>query len=137
LEEMGLERYNVAAALIGVLAQRLVRKLCPRCKTPSPHDKVTLYKGLMEEAGLEPEGTFYEAVGCEACGGAGFKGRMPIHELLVVDDGLREVLSQKSGAAEIKEAAFRTGMRTLRQDGLLKAAQGLTTVQEVLSRTLQ
>ncbi len=137
LEEMGLERYNVAAALIGVLAQRLVRKLCPRCKTPSPQDRVALYKGLMEEVGLEPEGTFYEAVGCEACGGTGFKGRMPIHELLVVDDGLREVLSQKSGAAEIKEAAFRTGMRTLRQDGLLKAAKGLTTVQEVLSRTLQ
>jgi type II secretory ATPase GspE/PulE/Tfp pilus assembly ATPase PilB-like protein len=137
LEEMGLERYNVAAALIGVLAQRLVRKLCPKCKAPSPQDKVALYKGLMEEAGLEPEGTFYEAVGCEGCGGTGFKGRMPIHELLVVDDQLREVLSQKSGAAEIKEAAFRTGMRTLRQDGLLKAAQGLTTVQEVLSRTLE
>jgi len=137
LEEMGLERYNVAAALIGVLAQRLVRKLCPKCKTPSPGDKVALYKGLMEEAGLEPEGTFYEAVGCEACGGTGFKGRMPIHELLVMDDRLHEVLSQKSGAAEIRDAAFRAGMRTLRQDGLLKAAQGLTTVQEVLSRTLQ
>jgi type II secretory ATPase GspE/PulE/Tfp pilus assembly ATPase PilB-like protein len=137
LEEMGLERYNVAAALLGVLAQRLVRKLCPKCKTPSPQDKVVLYKELMEEAGLEPEGTFYEAVGCEACGGTGFKGRMPIHELLVMDDQLRELLSQKSGAAEIREAAFRAGMRTLRQDGLLKAAQGLTTVQEVLSRTLE
>ena len=137
LEEMGLERYNVAAALLGVLAQRLVRKLCPKCKTPSPQDKVVLYKELMEEAGLEPEGTFYEAVGCEACGGTGFKGRMPIHELLVMDDQLRELLSQKRGAAEIREVAFRAGMRTLRQDGLLKAAQGLTTVQEVLSRTLE
>jgi type II secretory ATPase GspE/PulE/Tfp pilus assembly ATPase PilB-like protein len=137
LEEMGLERYNVAAALLGVLAQRLVRKLCPKCKTPSPQDKVAFYKGLMEEAGLEPEGTFYEAVGCEACGGTGFKGRMPIHELLVMDDQLRELLSQKSGAAEIKEAALKAGMRTLRRDGLLKAAQGLTTVQEVLSRTLE
>jgi len=137
LEEMGLERYNVAAALLGVLAQRLVRKLCPKCKTPSPHDKVAFYKELMEEAGLEPEGTFYEAVGCEACGGTGFKGRMPIHELLVMDEQLRELLSQKGGATEIKEAALRAGMRTLRQDGLLKAAQGLTTVQEVLNRTLE
>jgi type IV pilus assembly protein PilB len=137
LEEMGLERYNVAAALLGVLAQRLVRKLCPRCKTPSPQDKAAFYRELMEEAGLRPEGTFYEAVGCEACGGVGFRGRMPIHELLVVDDGLRELLSRKGGTAEIKEAALRAGMRTLRQDGLLKAAQGLTTVQEVLSRTLK
>jgi type II secretory ATPase GspE/PulE/Tfp pilus assembly ATPase PilB-like protein len=137
LEEMGLERYNVAAALLGVLAQRLVRKLCPKCKAPSPQDKVVFYKELMEEAGLQSEGTFYEAVGCEACGGTGFKGRMPIHELLVMDDQLRELLSQKGGMTEIKEAALRAGMRTLRQDGLLKAAQGLTTVQEVLSRTLE
>jgi len=137
LEEMGLERYNVAAALLGVLAQRLVRKLCPRCKTPSPGDKVVFYKELMEKAGLEPEGSFYEAVGCEACGGTGFRGRMPIHELLVADDQLRELLSRKGGASEIKEAVLRTGMRTLRQDGLLKAAQGLTTVQEVLNRTLE
>lgn len=137
LEEMGLERYNVATALLGVLAQRLVRKLCPKCKTPSPQDKVSFYKELMREAGLEAEGTFYEAVGCEACGGTGFKGRMPIHELLVMDDGLRELLSRKAGATEIKEAALRAGMRTLRQDGLLKAAQGLTTVQEVLNRTLE
>ncbi len=137
LERMGLERYNVAAALLGVLAQRLVRKLCSKCKTPSPQDKVAFYKGLMEEAGLEPEGSFYEAVGCEACGGSGFKGRMPIHELLVVNDQLRELLSQKGGETEIKEAALRAGMRTLRQDGLLKAAQGLTSVQEVLNRTLE
>ncbi len=137
LEEMGVERYNVAASLLGVLAQRLARKLCS-CAVPSPPEKVEEYRAAFAEAGLSipQDATFREPVGCKVCGGTGYKGRIPIHELMVVTPPLRQAILSAESASALKEEAVRHGMRTLKQDGLLKAAKGLTTVQEVIQRTI-
>ena len=137
LEAMGVERYNVAASLLGVLSQRLVRRLCG-CKKPSPAKEVGFYLRLFEETGLEvpEEPTFYEPNGCRSCGSSGFKGRLPLHELMVVSDGLREAIMEGVSSAELRGLAIKEGMRTLRADGLVKASRGLTTVQEVLQKTL-
>lgn len=138
LEEMGVERYNIAASLLAVLSQRLARKLCS-CKVPSSPEQVDFYRGVYREAGVElPErAAFYEPNGCPKCGGTGYKGRMPIHELLVVRETTRQAILELKAASALKEQAVRESMRTLRQDGLLKAAQGLTSVQEVLQRTIE
>ncbi len=137
LEEMGVERYNVAASLLGVLSQRLVRRLCPSCKRPAPPERERFYLEVMRQVDLEPTGTFYEPGGCEVCEGRGYKGRLPLHELLVVNDRVREEILRTESLTRLKRVAQEEGMRTLRQDGLLKAAMGLTTVQEVLNRTVE
>ncbi len=138
LEEMGVERYNIAASLLAALSQRLARRLCA-CKVPSDPEQVAFYTEVYREAGVEvPQGAaFYEPGGCPKCGGTGYKGRMLIHELLVVKDTTRQAILELEAASALKEHAVREGMRTLRQDGLLKAALGQTTVQEVLQRTIE
>ncbi len=132
-----MERYNVAASLLGVLAQRLARKLCS-CAVPSPPEKVEEHRRAFAEAGLSipQDATFREPVGCKVCGGTGYKG---LHPHPRTHGGHspsgRAILSAESASA-LKEEAVRHGMRTLKQDGLLKAAKGLTTVQEVIQRTM-
>ncbi|MDF1522639.1 MAG: ATPase, T2SS/T4P/T4SS family [Trueperaceae bacterium] len=134
LTEMGIEPFNVSASLIGVLAQRLVRKVCRDCRveyTPEPD--------VMRRLGLHADEIrgkkLYRGVGCEKCGGSGYNGRYAIHELLVVDDDLSTAIVKEQSALEMKEIAMRNGMRTLREDGVLKAFEGITTLEEVLART--
>jgi type IV pilus assembly protein PilB len=136
LTEMGIEPFNVSASLIGVLAQRLVRKVCRDCRveyTPEPD--------VMRRLGLHPDEIrgkkLYRGVGCEKCGGSGYNGRYAIHELLVVDDDLSTAIVKEQSALEMKEIAMRNGMRTLREDGVLKAFEGITTLEEVLARTAE
>ena len=110
--EMGVEPYLLAATLNGVVAQRLVRRLCPHCKK------------------ILSDGTF-EAVGCENCRGTGYSGRLPLHEILRVDKNLRSLILTSRNLDEIKSSALETGLKTLEDDACEKVRAGLTTVDEV------
>ncbi|MCS7219431.1 MAG: type IV pilus assembly ATPase PilB [Thermus sp.] len=136
LDEMGVELFNISAALIGVLSQRLVRRICDRCKVEvRPDPEVLRRLGLTE---VEITGAkLYKGMGCERCGGTGYKGRYAIHELLVVDDEIRHAIVAGKSATEIKEIARKKGMKTLREDGIYKALLGITTLEEVLARTIE
>jgi type IV pilus assembly protein PilB len=136
LTEMGVEPFNVSASLIGILAQRLVRRVCNNCKVEyTPEPDVLRRIGLTEE---QIRGkSLYRGVGCEKCSGTGYNGRMAIHEFLMIDDELETVIAKERPANEIKEVAIKNGMRTLRDDGIGKAFKGHTTLEEVLAKTTE
>ncbi|WP_429885915.1 type II secretion system ATPase GspE [Geoalkalibacter halelectricus] len=134
LVEMGVEPFLAASSVVGILAQRLVRTICPHCKEsyqPSAE--------LLEEMGLTTSfptgGTVYRGRGCEQCMEIGYRGRTGIYELLTVDDEVRDLILKKSDSATIKNAAMRKGMVPLRDAGLEKALQGQTTLEEVMRVT--
>jgi type II secretory ATPase GspE/PulE/Tfp pilus assembly ATPase PilB-like protein len=131
LIEMGIEPFLVASSIEGVLAQRLVRKICPRCKEPyRPLDAVWEYlveQGFVE--GGKPQ--LWRGRGCQDCRFTGYSGRMGIFEVLVMDDDVRDLVLRKASSHEIRQLAIEKGMRTLYQDGMLKVALGITTVEEV------
>ncbi len=134
LVDMGVEPFLASSSIVGILAQRLVRRLCPHCRQPFvPQPR--LLKDLGPEGGLPPDPTFYRAVGCEHCLQIGYHGRTGIYELLVMDDTLRDLLMQGKDASSIRAAAIRKGMRSLRRDGLAKALRGETSIEEVLRVT--
>jgi excisionase family DNA binding protein len=131
LIEMGVEPFLVSSALSAVLAQRLARKVCPSCKTeykPSPAGLGRL--GMSDEAIARAK--FYHGAGCEQCRHTGYYGRTGIFELLEVDDRLREMIARRAASAELRAAAVEGGMVTMLQDGLEKAKQGITTIEELL-----
>ena len=135
LEDMGVERFLITAAVNGVLAQRLVRKLCPDCKTP-----VELPPDVLKKTGLEPfmssgSQTIYEAAGCETCKQTGYRGRMAIHELFVLDSTIQRAVLDGADAHQLRDRARARGMRTLYEDGLRKVAMGLSSLDEVLRVT--
>jgi type IV pilus assembly protein PilB len=133
LTDMGVEPFLVASAVDCVIAQRLARRLCERCKRPVHVDEGVLSElGFPFERFREDVLRFHEAVGCERCGGSGYRGRVGVYELMVVTDEIREMILRRAQAAEIGRAARRGGMTRLREDGLLKAARGVTTIEEVL-----
>lgn len=129
LLDMGAEGYLLAASLNMVLAQRLCRRLCPKCKkTYDPPKDVRL---VMEKYGIECE-SYYRPVGCKKCRNTGFSGRIAIHELLIIDDEMREIIATNPTLGALKQYAKTAGMITLRYDGLRKVKEGITTVEEVL-----
>jgi len=136
LDEMGVELFNVSASLIGVLAQRLVRRVCDHCKVEVEPDPSVLRRLGLSEDDLKGK-TLYRGVGCERCNGTGYKGRYAIHELMVVNDDIRKAVVEGRSATEIKELARENGMKTLREDGIYKAMQGITTLEEVMARTIE
>ncbi|HUF23098.1 MAG TPA: GspE/PulE family protein [Vicinamibacterales bacterium] len=127
---MGVEPYQFVAALNCVLAQRLVRKICDRCKKPSD-----VSRALLEESGLDPEvygsRVFHEGTGCIECGGTGFKGRTAICELLDLSDRVREMILERRPTSEIKRAARDEGMRFLRESAVERVMSGITTLREI------
>jgi general secretion pathway protein E len=130
LTDMGIEPYLIASSVVAVIAQRLVRVICPNCKQPcAPQDSA----GLVEELMRLDTGkiSLYKGAGCESCHDTGYIGRTGIFETLIVDDDIRDLVIQRRGAHIVKEAASRKGMVRLRDDGLAKALQGITTVEEV------
>ena len=130
LIDMGAEPFLVASAVAGVMAQRLVRRICPTCKHSIPFDK-----NLWDLPG-EPWGTHvWEGAGCEVCAKTGYKGRRGIFELIAVSDQLESLIINRRSSNEIKEKARELGMRTLREDGWEKAFNGLTTVGEIIRAT--
>ncbi|WP_420894326.1 GspE/PulE family protein [Vandammella animalimorsus] len=130
MEDMGVERYLITSSVNGVLAQRLVRTLCPHCK--QPHE---LAPQVLQDTGLarfmQPGQTLYRPVGCEHCRGTGYKGRTGIHELMALDEVLRRAILDGKDAAELASLAARRGMLSLYEDGLRKVTQGLTSLEEV------
>jgi type IV pilus assembly protein PilB len=132
LIEVGLEPFIVSASAIGVLAQRLVRRVCPHCTADYQPDKHVLRR-VEAQTGLDlSEATFQRGKGCKECRGYGYRGRTGIFELLDIDDKLRELITRPATTAELRAAAIEAGMTTMLQDGIEKAAQGITTVEEVL-----
>jgi len=130
LLDMGVEAFLISSALEGVLAQRLVRRICPSCRaenavTPAMRDQI-------EALGHRKiEGVFYRGRGCEECRGTGYRGRIGIFELLPISVELRELILQKKSNAELKATAQKT-MVTMHQDALQKAAAGITSLEEIL-----
>jgi type II secretory ATPase GspE/PulE/Tfp pilus assembly ATPase PilB-like protein len=130
LLDMGVEAFLISSSLEGVLAQRLVRRLCPQCKaeatvSPAVRERVSIL------GGRPIEGVFYHGIGCEECRGTGYRGRIGIFELLVIEAELRELILQKRSNAELKAMARKT-MMTMHQDALQKAAAGTTSLEEIL-----
>lgn len=142
LDEMGVDSFLIASALEAALAQRLVRTICPACKERVQPTKEELT--LFERCGISPDeinmcrgtGRTREGRDCPECRGSGYKGRMAIHELMVMNDEIRSLVMRHASASEIREVARRTGMRTLREDGMRKVAAGLTTIEQVIYATV-
>jgi type IV pilus assembly protein PilB len=134
LVDMGIEPFLVAASVNLVLAQRLVRKICGKCRS-----EVDLPQEVLMELGIsEAEGkalTFYQGRGCSACNGTGYSGRQGLFEVMPVTPEVRTMILERKASAEIKKRAMSQGMLTLRQDALLKLRAGITTVEEVLRET--
>ncbi len=133
LIDMGVEPFLVASSVSLIEAQRLVRKLCAKCRQPFEPSPA-----LLERLGLRPpkDATFFEAKGCRHCHGTGYRGRMGIIEVFQVDERIRELIVSRAQSWEIKDHAVKAlGMVPLRQDGLQKAAAGLTTLEDVIAVT--
>jgi type IV pilus assembly protein PilB len=131
LFDLGIEPFLVASALIGILAQRLVQRNCPFCAAPQLPGAEALNKfGGFER--LPPEAKWLAGRGCEKCMQTGFKGRLAVHELLQVNDELRALITARAPEHELRRAARTAGMRTLIEDAIAKAAQGLTTLEAIL-----
>ncbi len=134
LMDMGIEDYLLSSTLIGILAQRLVRVVCPHCKEFYPPDD-----SLLKQVGVSAEELskvrLVKPKGCTECGFTGYKGRQGIFEFLRVTDEIRSLILQKKDSQVIKELARRRGMRTLREDGWFRVKEGMTTVQELLRVT--
>ncbi len=136
LLDIGVENFLLSSTLLGILAQRLVRGICPYCKKRGePDEKLVraMNLRLAEMGGIE----FFAGEGCERCNNTGFRGRIGIFEYLPVDDDIRKEITAKSSTERIKEAALAKGMLTLRQDGWNKVKRGITTISEVLRVTLE
>ncbi len=133
LTDMGVEPFLTASAVDCVIAQRLARRLCVRCKRPTRMDERAIRElGLQGARFAEVHKDFHTAVGCERCAGTGYAGRIGVYEIMLVDEALRRLILQGVSADELGSAARKAGMIPLREDGLSKAAQGITTVQEIL-----
>lgn len=133
LEDMGVPRYLITSSVTGILAQRLVRKLCPACKQPYvPSDRVLQELG---EPSVQGDRQFFQAVGCPACKGSGYKGRTAIHELMVLGEALQAAILKGADANTLHRLARDQGMVSLREDGVRAVLQGLTSVEEVMRVT--
>jgi len=135
LLDMGVDDFLLASTVTGILAQRLARKLCPHCKTPQVISNELAEKLNLAKILTLQERQFYSAKGCEECSGTGYKGRLVILEFLVVSDKIKQQLSSKATASDLLATALSEGMETMFDDGIRKAAQGLTTLEEVARLT--
>jgi type IV pilus assembly protein PilB len=133
LIDMGLEPFLVASSLIMLCAQRLCRKLCLKCRKP-----VDIPREYLEKIGFKEKITFFRPEGCKYCNNTGFYGRIAILEAVMINDDVREMITKRTPIDEIKKyAAEKCGMRVLRDDAFVKVREGVTTLEEVLSRTME
>lgn len=134
LIEMGVEPFLISSTLLVAIAQRLVRKVCPHCREPyTPSRAAKAAMGITDGS----EFTFYKGKGCAKCQETGFKGRLGIFEVLVIDEQIQELILNRASAPQITQSALQRGkLRTLRQDAANKAAQGITTLEEAAGATL-
>ena len=134
LIDMGLEPFNVAAALNLVTAQRLVRKICPNCKVEADYDEEVLEMAKLPSGWFESV-TLYRGEGCDKCDDTGYKGRQGLYEVMDINAGIRKLIMQEVTADELRDEAIKDGMLTLRMDGLKKLEKGVTTLEEVMKET--
>ena len=134
LEDMGIEKYLIVSSVILILAQRLVRKICPYCK-----EKVDIPPNALEELGFSSEDaknvTIYKGRGCSRCNNTGYKGRVAIYEIIPISDQIRNMILKGASLSEIREQAIKEGTSTLRNSGLKKIKEGITTIEEVMNAT--
>jgi type IV pilus assembly protein PilB len=132
LTEMGIEPFLVGSALDSVVAQRLARRLCERCKQPAEHsaERLTGLRFAFDPGAPLP--TVYRAVGCTHCSNTGYRGRIAVHEVMTVTEEIERLAVSRSSSAEIGRIAREQGMISLRDDGWEKAKRGLTSVEEIL-----
>lgn len=130
LIDMGIEPFLISSSIVGILAQRLVRLICEKCKT-----EYVPSKDVLKDMGLKPGTKFYKGTGCKKCKETGYSGRTGIFEFLVLNDEIRRMVDERKSVDEIKKKAVESGMSILRQDGLAKMQKGLTSLEEVLRVT--
>jgi len=133
LIEIGVAPYMVAPSIIGVLAQRLAARICDNCKEAYYPPRATLQKYFLDDDLAEVP--FFRGRGCPACRGTGYKGRIAFHELVLITEEIRTLISEGRSAQEITRAAARVGYKSLRYDGLKKVLLGLTTIEEIEENT--
>jgi type IV pilus assembly protein PilB len=133
--DLGLEPFLVTATLEGIIAQRLVRRLCSNCKT-----EYTPAEEQLMELELRPQDvqgrTFYYGKGCEQCNNTGYRGRQGIYEIMLLDDEMRDQIIKHASTQVLRHEAKKRGMRTLRQSGLMAIYDGVTTIEEVVKETI-
>ncbi len=135
LVDLGLEPFLITATMEGVVAQRLIRTICPRCK-----EEFSPTEDMLIQLNLHPEDiagkNFFHGAGCEYCRGTGYSGRVGIFEIMLLDDSIRDLILKNSSTGVIRDAARKRGMRTLRESGLLAIYDGVTTIEEIVSQTV-
>jgi len=133
LLDMGVESFLIASSIVGVLAQRLLRCVCPKCKEQYVPPKDAIKRlGMNLDILDKGEVTFYRGKGCDHCKGTGYKGRVGVYELMPVNDKVRELILARASSYAIREAAIEAGMRTLKDDAMEKILLGITTLEESL-----
>ncbi len=132
LIDMGIEPFLISSSVVAFVAQRLVRLICPKCKTEIRHDELEYWKERLEGKVKTPIQTLMVGEGCEACNFTGYLNRTALYEMLVIDEEIRKLILNKASAEEIKNAAIRQGISTLWDEGCKKITAGLTTPEEVI-----
>jgi type IV pilus assembly protein PilB len=131
LIDMGVPSYLVASSVVAIMAQRLVRVVCQKCKAP-----YTPAQAQLEAAGITPEqaknASFARGKGCSACQGGGFRGRLGLYELMIMSSKIRELTFQEAPTEHVRRMAMTEGMKTIYRDGIDKVLRGVTTLEEVL-----
>ena len=135
LIDIGVQPFLVASSLRAIMAQRLVRRICPHCKQPAELTESEM-RALRIESGQLQDAQVMQGRGCEQCHGTGYKGRMGIFEIFVLDDEVRHMINKRSSTLNLRQRARELGMRTLREDGIRKVLAGQTTADEVISITM-
>ncbi|MEJ5307687.1 MAG: type IV-A pilus assembly ATPase PilB [candidate division WOR-3 bacterium] len=135
LIDMGIEPFLVSAALNLIQAQRLLRKVCEKCRKPIVYDEETLRDYGIDPMILKGHQVYEKGDGCDFCGGKGYKGRLAVTEVMPISPKLREMILARASTAELREQAKKEGMKTLRDDALIKVKKGLTTIEEVIRET--
>jgi type IV pilus assembly protein PilB len=132
LTEMEIEPFLVGSALECVVAQRLARRLCDRCKAPYQHDPTALMNLRMGYNPALPSPTLFRPVGCTSCSNTGYRGRIAVHEVMLVTEDIERLAVSRASSAEIGRVAREQGMLTLREDGWAKAQMGYTSIDEII-----
>jgi type IV pilus assembly protein PilB len=135
LIDMGIEPFLISSAVILILAQRLIRKICVECREP-----IKVHPQLLIDLGVAPDEVkhfpVYKGKGCSICNSTGYKGRVGLYEVMPIKEEVKELILSRASTSEIKKEAMRLGMKTLRQSGIIKIREGLTTIEEVLRSTM-
>ncbi len=136
LVDMGIEPFLISSAVILILAQRLIRKICMDCREP-----IKVHPQLLIDLGIPPDEvksfTVYKGKGCPICNNTGYKGRLGLYEVMPMKEEVKELVLSRASTSEIKKEAIRLGMKTLRQSGIMKVKDGVTTIEEVLRSTIE